>query len=81
MGQDNACRETVSRVATSRTVVCLVQHGHWACLPVREAVALMQHPAISGTEVQQQGPVGTSALYLPNLYPHLAIAAQACLRA
>lgn len=44
---------------------------------MQRRVALMQHPAILGTEVQQQGPVGTSALDLLTLYP--AIVAQVCL--
>lgn len=38
-------------------------------------IALMQPPVPSGTEGQQQGPVGTSALSLWALYPCPAIAA------
>lgn len=44
-------------------------------------IALMQLPAPPGTEGQQQGPVGASALSLWALYPCPAIAAHVCLHA
>lgn len=42
-------------------------------------IALMQLPVPSGTEGQQQCPVGTSALFLRALYPCPAITAHVCL--
>lgn len=42
-------------------------------------IAVMQLPVPSGTEGQQQGPVGTSALSSWALYPCPAITAHVCL--